>query len=174
VEANKRADSLARKLEQKEKALKKAESDAAIIEDLRKRLHEAENALSDKVTEQSARETDILRRLQSQSRSFISKYPNPYALLRIASLSLAYLSTRFPFACFQGGHTKSMNWKVLKATSFLTRFRSWKSMEMKHVKALLTLKQVCRSFSHISFRRKRSPIPSSLLPSHSMCQKILG
>jgi pantothenate synthetase len=68
IEANKRADSLARKLEQKEKALKKAESDAAVIEDLRKRLHEAETALSDNVAEQAAREKEILSRLQSQSR----------------------------------------------------------------------------------------------------------
>ncbi|KAK1643232.1 hypothetical protein QYE76_061037 [Lolium multiflorum] len=80
VEANKRADSLARKLEQKENALKKAESDAAIIEDLRKRLHEAETALSDKMTEQAAREKEILSRLQSQSRRFVRRTHQEYEL----------------------------------------------------------------------------------------------
>jgi DNA repair exonuclease SbcCD ATPase subunit len=101
VEANKRADSLARKLEQKEKALKKAESDAAVIEDLRKRLHEAETALSDKMAEQAAREKEILSRLQSQSRRFVSKYSNPCAFLRVASLSLAYLLTSFLLLVFR-------------------------------------------------------------------------
>jgi small-conductance mechanosensitive channel len=48
--ANERADALAIKLEQSEKAREKAEQDAASVEDLRKRLHHAENALSDKVT----------------------------------------------------------------------------------------------------------------------------
>ncbi|KAK1684129.1 hypothetical protein QYE76_044977 [Lolium multiflorum] len=73
-EANKRADSLARKLEQSEKALKKAEADAAAVEDLRKRLHDAETSLSDNIAEQAAREKEILSRLQSQSRCFVSKY----------------------------------------------------------------------------------------------------
>ncbi|KAK1684691.1 hypothetical protein QYE76_045539 [Lolium multiflorum] len=73
VEANKHADSLARKLEEKEKALKKAESDAAVIEDLRQRLHEAETALSDNISEQAVRENEILSRLQSQSRRFVRK-----------------------------------------------------------------------------------------------------
>ncbi|KAK1661626.1 hypothetical protein QYE76_049785 [Lolium multiflorum] len=44
-EANKHADDLARKLEQSEKTLEKAESDAAAVEGLRKRLHKAENVL---------------------------------------------------------------------------------------------------------------------------------
>jgi hypothetical protein len=43
--ANKRADALALKLEQSEKAREKAESDAAAIEGIRKRLHDAENSL---------------------------------------------------------------------------------------------------------------------------------
>ncbi|KAK1626033.1 hypothetical protein QYE76_000348 [Lolium multiflorum] len=73
VEANKHADSLARKLEQSEKARKKAESDAAAIEDLRQRLHDAETSLSDNMAEQAAREKEILSRLQSQSRRFVRK-----------------------------------------------------------------------------------------------------
>ncbi|KAK1651644.1 hypothetical protein QYE76_069449 [Lolium multiflorum] len=59
AEANKRADALARKLEQSEEARKKAEADAkkakadaATVEDLRKRLHKAETALSDNLAEQ--------------------------------------------------------------------------------------------------------------------------
>ncbi|KAK1649011.1 hypothetical protein QYE76_066816 [Lolium multiflorum] len=45
AETNKRADALAVKLEQSEEARKKAEKDAATIEDLRKRLHDAETSL---------------------------------------------------------------------------------------------------------------------------------
>ncbi|KAK1650529.1 hypothetical protein QYE76_068334 [Lolium multiflorum] len=52
VKANKRADDLAVKLEQSEKARKKAEQDVASVGDLRKRLHEAETALSEKITQQ--------------------------------------------------------------------------------------------------------------------------
>jgi hypothetical protein len=72
AEANKRADTLAHKLEQSEKARKKAEADAkeakaeaATVEDLRKRLHEAENSLSEHISEQSAREESIIKRLAS-------------------------------------------------------------------------------------------------------------
>ena len=77
AEANKRADALALKLEQSEKARKKAESDAAAVKDLRKRLHDAETSLSDNIAQQSAREDEILTRLESQSRRFVSKYSNP-------------------------------------------------------------------------------------------------
>ncbi|KAK1646083.1 hypothetical protein QYE76_063888 [Lolium multiflorum] len=45
AESNKRADALAVKLEQSEEARQKAEKDAATIEDLRKRLHNAETFL---------------------------------------------------------------------------------------------------------------------------------
>ena len=107
MEANKRAGALARKLEQSEKARKKAEADAkkakaeaATVEDLRKRLHEAETALSDKMTEQAAREKEILSRLQSQSRRFVSEYSNPCAFLRVASLSLAHLLMSFLLLVF--------------------------------------------------------------------------
>nr|XP_051211968.1 uncharacterized protein LOC127329498 [Lolium perenne] len=64
AEANKRVDALATKLEQSEKARKKAEEDAkkakedaATVEELRKRLHEAEISLSENITQQSARRT---------------------------------------------------------------------------------------------------------------------
>jgi septal ring factor EnvC (AmiA/AmiB activator) len=76
AEANKRADSLVLKLEQSEKARKKAEADAAAIEDLRKRLQDAEASLSENIAQQSAREEDIIARLESQSRRFVSKYSN--------------------------------------------------------------------------------------------------
>ncbi|KAK1642123.1 hypothetical protein QYE76_059928 [Lolium multiflorum] len=72
-EANNRVDSLARKLEQSEKARKKAEADAAVVEDLQQKLHDAETALSDNIAEQAAREEEILSRLQSQSRCFVRK-----------------------------------------------------------------------------------------------------
>jgi septal ring factor EnvC (AmiA/AmiB activator) len=74
AEANKRADDLALKLEQSEKARKKAESDAAAVEDLRKRLHDAETSLSENIAQQSDREKEILTRLESQSRRSVSKY----------------------------------------------------------------------------------------------------
>ncbi|KAK1612901.1 hypothetical protein QYE76_036574 [Lolium multiflorum] len=70
AESNKHADALATKLEQSEKARKKAEADAATVEDLRKRLHQAETSLSDNLTQQSAREKEIITRLESQSRRF--------------------------------------------------------------------------------------------------------
>jgi dsDNA-specific endonuclease/ATPase MutS2 len=77
-EANKRADDLALKLEQSEKAREKAELDVAAVEGLRKRLHDAENALSENTTRQSAREEDIIARLESQNRRFVSKCPNHF------------------------------------------------------------------------------------------------
>ncbi|KAK1693776.1 hypothetical protein QYE76_010473 [Lolium multiflorum] len=73
AEANKRADALALKLEQSEKARKKAESDAAAIEDLQKRLQDAETSLKENIAQQSAREDEILARLESQSRRFVRK-----------------------------------------------------------------------------------------------------
>ena len=67
AEANKRADDLALKLEQSEKAREKAELDAAAVESLRKRLHDAETALSENTTQQTAREEEIIARLESQN-----------------------------------------------------------------------------------------------------------
>ncbi|KAK1661807.1 hypothetical protein QYE76_049966 [Lolium multiflorum] len=78
AEANKRANALATKLEQSEKARKKAEADAAAVEDLRKRLHGAENSLSENIEQQSARETEILTRLESQSRRFVRRTHQDY------------------------------------------------------------------------------------------------
>jgi chromosome segregation ATPase len=88
AEANERANTLAQQLEQSEQARKKAESDAvgaraeadkaksdaAGVEDLRKRLHDAETSLSEHITAQSAREEAILKRLKTQSRRFVGKY----------------------------------------------------------------------------------------------------
>jgi chromosome segregation ATPase len=88
AEANRRADALAVKLEQSETARKKAEADAAAVEDLRKRLHAAETSLSEHITEQSAREEAIIRRLESQSRRFVSKCPNYFDFLELAFLYL--------------------------------------------------------------------------------------
>ncbi|KAK1684753.1 hypothetical protein QYE76_045601 [Lolium multiflorum] len=80
AEANKRADALALKLEQSEKARKKAESNAALVEDLRKRLLNAETSLSDHITQQTAREKEIISRLSSQSRRFVRRTRQPYEL----------------------------------------------------------------------------------------------
>ncbi|KAK1644188.1 hypothetical protein QYE76_061993 [Lolium multiflorum] len=94
AEANKRADTLAQKLEQSEEARKKAESDAskaraeadkakadaAGVEELQKRLHDAETSLSEHIAAQSAREDAITKRLKSQSRRFVSKTSQEYEL----------------------------------------------------------------------------------------------
>ncbi|KAK1610979.1 hypothetical protein QYE76_034652 [Lolium multiflorum] len=94
AEANKRADTLAQKLEQSEEARKKAESDAskaradadkakaeaAGVEELQKRLHDAETALSEHKTAQTAREEAITKRLESQNRRFVRKTSQEYEL----------------------------------------------------------------------------------------------
>ncbi|KAK1641988.1 hypothetical protein QYE76_059793 [Lolium multiflorum] len=80
AEANKRADALALQSEQSENARKKAESNAAVIEDLRKRLHSAENSLSENNTQQTAREEGIISRLESQSRRFVRRTQQDYDL----------------------------------------------------------------------------------------------
>nr|XP_051190151.1 uncharacterized protein LOC127303462 [Lolium perenne] len=94
AEANERADTLARKLEQCEEARKKAESDAvearqeadkakadaAGVEDLRKRLHDAETSLSDHITAQSAREAAITKRIKTQSRRFVDRTSQEFEL----------------------------------------------------------------------------------------------
>ncbi|KAK1601754.1 hypothetical protein QYE76_017553 [Lolium multiflorum] len=80
AEANKRADALALKLEQSEKAREKAESDAAAVKGLRKRLHDAENSLSEHITQQFVREEEIVTRLQSQSRRFVRRTQQDYDL----------------------------------------------------------------------------------------------
>ncbi|KAK1607919.1 hypothetical protein QYE76_031592 [Lolium multiflorum] len=93
-EVNERANTLAQKLEQSEEAHKKAESDAvqarreadkaktdaAGVEDFKKRLHDAETSLSEHITAQSAREEAILKRLRSQNRRFVSKTSQEFEL----------------------------------------------------------------------------------------------
>ncbi|KAK1646812.1 hypothetical protein QYE76_064617 [Lolium multiflorum] len=89
AESNKRADALATKLEQSEKARKKAEADAAAIEGLRKRLHDAETSLSDNIARQSAREKEILTRLESQRKTQQDyDLENPEGDLLLDALSL--------------------------------------------------------------------------------------
>ncbi|KAK1680965.1 hypothetical protein QYE76_041813 [Lolium multiflorum] len=87
AEANKRVDALAAKLEQSEKARKKAEAgakkakeDVATVEELRKRLHDAETSLSENITQQSAREHEIVTRLESQCRRFVRRTDQEYEL----------------------------------------------------------------------------------------------
>ncbi|KAK1692878.1 hypothetical protein QYE76_009575 [Lolium multiflorum] len=94
AEVNERANTLAQKLEQSEEARKKAESDAvqarreadkakadaAGVEDLRKRLHDAETLLSEHITAQSAREEAILKRQRTQNRSFVNKTSQEFEL----------------------------------------------------------------------------------------------
>ncbi|KAK1616298.1 hypothetical protein QYE76_021815 [Lolium multiflorum] len=94
AEANERANILAQQLEQSEQARKKAESDAvgaraeadkaksdaAGVEDLRKRLHDAETSLSEHITAQSAREEAILKRLKTQSRRFVARTAQEFQL----------------------------------------------------------------------------------------------
>ncbi|KAK1662894.1 hypothetical protein QYE76_051053 [Lolium multiflorum] len=93
TEANERADTLAQKLEQCEEARKKAESDAlklgkkltrlrlmAGVEDLRKRLHDAETSLSDHITAQSAHEAAITKRIKTQSRRFVDRTSQEFEL----------------------------------------------------------------------------------------------
>ncbi|KAK1687028.1 hypothetical protein QYE76_047876 [Lolium multiflorum] len=84
AEANKRADALAQKLEQSEAARKKAElvaSEAkaeadeakakiASVEELQKKLEDAEAALNEHKAAQATREKGILKRVNSQSRRF--------------------------------------------------------------------------------------------------------
>ncbi|KAK1643111.1 hypothetical protein QYE76_060916 [Lolium multiflorum] len=91
---NERANALAQKLEQSEEASKKAELDAvqaraeadkakteaASVEDLRKRLHTAETSLSEHITAQSAREEAILKRIRTQSRRFLNRTAQEFEL----------------------------------------------------------------------------------------------
>ncbi|KAK1607916.1 hypothetical protein QYE76_031589 [Lolium multiflorum] len=78
--ADKRADDLAAKLKASEEAREKAEKDASCIEDLRKRLHEAETALSDKIAQNVAHEAKISARLESLNRRFVRKMSQDFVL----------------------------------------------------------------------------------------------
>ncbi|KAK1632773.1 hypothetical protein QYE76_007088 [Lolium multiflorum] len=68
------------KLKASEEARKRAEKDAAGVEDLRQRLQAAEDALSDKEAKQVERENDIVTRLETQSRRFSRKMGEQYTL----------------------------------------------------------------------------------------------
>ncbi|KAK1593243.1 hypothetical protein QYE76_017866 [Lolium multiflorum] len=78
--ADKRADDLAAKLKASEEAREKAEKDASCIEDLRKRLHEAETALSDKIAQNVAHEAKNTARLESLNRRFVRKMSQDFVL----------------------------------------------------------------------------------------------
>ncbi|KAK1680722.1 hypothetical protein QYE76_041570 [Lolium multiflorum] len=80
AEANKHADALAAELEQSETTRLKAESDVAAVEDLQKRLDDAKNALSENIAQHSAREEEILSRMESQSRRFVRRTNQEYEL----------------------------------------------------------------------------------------------
>ncbi|KAK1601892.1 hypothetical protein QYE76_017597 [Lolium multiflorum] len=94
AEVNERADTLAQRLERSEEARKKAESDAiqarreadkakadaAGVEDLRKRLHDAETSLSDHIAAQIAREEAITKRIRTQNRRFVNKTSQEFEL----------------------------------------------------------------------------------------------
>ncbi|KAK1694688.1 hypothetical protein QYE76_011385 [Lolium multiflorum] len=80
AKANKRADDLALELAKSEKAREKAELESASVESLRKRLHDAENALSERTAQQLAREATIAARLESQNRRFVRKTSQEYGL----------------------------------------------------------------------------------------------
>ncbi|KAK1669948.1 hypothetical protein QYE76_058107 [Lolium multiflorum] len=58
----------------------KAKADAAGVEDLRKRLHDAETSLSDHITAQSAREAAITKRIKTQSRRFVDRTSQEFEL----------------------------------------------------------------------------------------------
>ncbi|KAK1608506.1 hypothetical protein QYE76_032179 [Lolium multiflorum] len=74
AEANKRADALAIELEHSESAHTKT------VEDLEKRLGDAKRALEENVAQHSAREEEILSRLETQSRRFVRRTHQEYEL----------------------------------------------------------------------------------------------
>ncbi|KAK1629056.1 hypothetical protein QYE76_003371 [Lolium multiflorum] len=94
AEANKLVDTLAQKLEQSEAARKKAELDAskakaeadkakaeaAGVEDLQKRLDDAETALNEHKAAQATREKAIIKRLNTQNRRFVGKTNQEFEL----------------------------------------------------------------------------------------------
>ncbi|KAK1678499.1 hypothetical protein QYE76_039347 [Lolium multiflorum] len=94
AEANQRAETLARKLEQSETARKKAElaasearaeaddakAKAASVEELQQRLKDAESALHEQKTAQAAREQGVIKRLKSQCRRTLTQTGQDYDL----------------------------------------------------------------------------------------------
>ncbi|KAK1617572.1 hypothetical protein QYE76_023089 [Lolium multiflorum] len=158
IEANERADTLALKLEQCEEARKKAESDAvearqeadkakadaAGVEDLRKRLHDAETSLSDHITAQSAREAAITKRIKTQSRRFVDRTSQEFEL------------------------EDPDNDALLDAVSFLEFHGSEAREGMDEARAGLS-----KLFPYF-FPKKEEPQLSLALPSASILPKILG
>jgi hypothetical protein len=70
--AEERANDLEKRLKASEEARKKAEEDAAGLEDLRRRLQATEDASIDREAELVQRDNDIITRLETQSRRFSS------------------------------------------------------------------------------------------------------
>jgi hypothetical protein len=90
--AEERANDLEKKLKASEKARKKAEKEVAGVEDLRERLHAAENALSIRETEIAQREADVIARFETQSARFSSNTIFPFStLFTCMSMPLSYL-----------------------------------------------------------------------------------
>ncbi|KAK1670545.1 hypothetical protein QYE76_058704 [Lolium multiflorum] len=77
---SKNVPDLEAKLNASEEARKRAEKDAASVEDLRQRLQAAEDALSDREAKQVERENDITTRIETQSRRFSRKMGEQYTL----------------------------------------------------------------------------------------------
>ncbi|KAK1618173.1 hypothetical protein QYE76_023690 [Lolium multiflorum] len=79
--AEERAEALEAKLKVSEEAREKAQAEAASVEELRQRLSKVESALSDKITEQIAREQGIIDRLEAQTRCFFRRNDERFELL---------------------------------------------------------------------------------------------
>jgi hypothetical protein len=94
--AEKHADDLEAKLNASEEARKRAEKDAAGVED-RRRLQAAEDALSDKEAKQVQRDNDIITRLETQSRRFSSNTIFPFVIPLFLVLKLSLVLTK---SCF--------------------------------------------------------------------------
>jgi hypothetical protein len=125
AEANKLVDTLAQKLEQSEMARKKADLDAsqakaeaeeavakaAGVEDLQKRLADAESALNDHKASQASREKAITKRLIAQNRRFVGNfsYPSIFSFSRINFSFLLSTNIYFPR---QPKQTKSLSLKI--------------------------------------------------------------
>ncbi|KAM0908070.1 hypothetical protein ACQ4PT_015702 [Festuca glaucescens] len=78
--AEERANDLEENLRASEEAREKAKNDVAGVEDLRRRLHAAEDALSDREAKLVQCDNDILTRLETQSRRFSRKMGEHYTL----------------------------------------------------------------------------------------------
>jgi hypothetical protein len=103
AEANKLVDTLTQKFEQSEMARKKAELDAsqakaeaaeataktAGVEDLQKRLADAEAALDEHKVSQASREKAITKRLIAQNRRFVGNFIVPFYLFPFCSVNFS-------------------------------------------------------------------------------------